>query len=506
MSDLNDLFGHYDCLAAIPTGAIDYTPAMKVTERRWEAAETDRLNEAHWEPVSFDLNQALQSDLPTLRQRSRHEAINNSVIDGAIDTQCTNVVGANGPTLQITTDNNGFNELVEALFKHWAAECEYQDGLSIVDLIEGWIGQWAFDGELLVQEIVGKRTADYKLHDIGGDSIDHSKWGDRIVSGIEVDENERVVAYHVHDPVDQSGKKRLPKEFALHCYRRRFAMQRRGIPALASSLPDIADTRDYDDQVMDAARQAADYAIYMYTDHPDAPFKEPSKDVQAIRRRVRQYCSPGWKPAQLQSHQPAATYESFRKQKHTDIGAAWEMPWMILRRDASNHNMSSARFDGARYTKAIERFQARIERRVLNLVVRRLVRIAQYEGLLPPTPLSKIAKKLQYQFPNCVLPISWTWPKPPPVDQLKDAMAQRIRIENGTLSVSQAITEDGGIPEDVMAARKRYNEDAIASGLPPVLGALPTLPTPELLAVIDPPNGDPANDPPPTDPVATPSK
>ena len=135
-------------------GAVD-VPNLPVS-RRFEAAETTRLNEAHWEPVSMDLAQAMISDMPTIRQRCRHEAINNSVVDSGIETHATNVVGAIGPALQILTENDGFNDLVEALFKSWSDQCEYQDNLSLTDLLTGWVGQWAFNGEMLIQEIVGK--------------------------------------------------------------------------------------------------------------------------------------------------------------------------------------------------------------------------------------------------------------------------------------------------------------------------------------------------------------
>lgn len=243
---------------------------------------------------------------------------------------------------------------------------------------------------------------------------------------------------------------------------------------MASSLPTAADMRDYDDQVQDAARAAADYSVIMYSDHPDADFSKPLNENVAVRRRTRSYAPPGWKPFELKASQPGITYDSYREQRHTDLaGTLGEMPLMIFRRSARNHNMSSARFDGARYGKAIDRFQRRLERRMLNPVLRRLVRIAQMLKLLRPTPMNRISRKLQYDFPHCVLPIAWTWPKPPPVDALKDSMAQRIQLENGTKSFTQVCAENGDRSDEVIRLRKKDNAELAANDLPPIIGALP---------------------------------
>jgi hypothetical protein len=56
------------------------------SERRWEAAETDRLNEAHWQPVTLNMNEVLETQISELQARCRHEAANNPVVDAGIET------------------------------------------------------------------------------------------------------------------------------------------------------------------------------------------------------------------------------------------------------------------------------------------------------------------------------------------------------------------------------------------------------------------------------------
>jgi lambda family phage portal protein len=481
-----DLFGPIDVGTWNGTVAAPQSTGLTVSHpqsiatsgvgRRWEAADTDRLNEAHWQPVTLNMNDVLETQISELQARCRHEAANNAVIDAGIETQQTNVVGRTGPRLQVLTDSARFNDDAEAIFRAWAENCEYQDGLSLMELVEGWTAQWAFNGEALVQEIIGRTVSQYKLHDLGAESFDMSVSSQLIYGGIELNEAQQVIAYHVADPDNPAVRQRLRKEFTLHMYHRRFALQRRGIPTMASALPSIADTRDYDDQVMDAARALADAAIIMSTDDPELIRPTLPTDTKR-KRRMLQYAAPGWRPTAVSASQPAANYKDFRKEKHTDIaGSIGEQPHMIFRRDASNHNMSSARFDGSRYALAIDRFHTMMQNRMLNLIARRVIRIAQLTGILGPTPRSKVPRRILAEFPSAAITLAWEWPKQPPIDPLKDAMAQRIRLENGTVSLSDAIIEDGRRPEEVMKKRAIDNENLEKAGLPKLGGALPTDP------------------------------
>ncbi len=430
--------------------------------RSWESADTSRLNAAHWSNVSGndDINQDLQMDLQTIQRRARHESINNGMVEGALETHATDVVGCDVPGLQMLTDDNAFNDEVEQLFEEWSETCEHQHGLSLADLLHGWVGQWWFHGEFLVQELIGKRARDYRLHDIGAELIDLTMQAENIVLGVELDSQKRVVAYHICDPQNPGKRERLAGNYAIHAFRRRFSGQMRGIPLLGSSLQTTADLRDYDDQVMDAARAAADQSLWMISDHPDAEFAavKPGTTIETRRRQWR-HAMPGWKPAQVEAKQPMVQYVDFRKERQREIGRPAQMPLLVVRQDASNHNYSSARFDANNYWRAIERFQKYLERRTMNKVLRRLIRLASWEGSIRPVP-------------NRLL-FSWTWPKPPSIDAVKDQVAERMGLENGTISYSDALAAKGKRFDRVVKQRQKDNEALMAAGLPPVQGALP---------------------------------
>jgi capsid protein len=468
------------------------------TARAWEAAHSDRLNAAHWEMASTDTMSDMRTDLPELYRRARHESINNAVLDGAIETQATNAAGSQGPALQILTHDAAWNEKAERIFSAWAAHCEHAEGLSLADLVDSWVQQHEIYGAIFAREYIGRTLRDYKIEDIGPESLDTQRSGKNIFAGVELDETGVVTAYHTADPISKGKPQRLPAEYCIHFYRRRFAMQRRGFARMASALPDAADIRDYDNQMSDAARAQADYAIYLVSKESPAELSTPTANTMPVQRRVLRYIRPGWEPKFPSATMPATQYPQYRKERHTDIANAMEMPWMIFRKDASNHNMSSARFDAARYAEAVRRFQAKFGRVVLNRIALRVIRLAQLFGLLDPTPIKPGMEEIVAVFPESAIPMAWTWPRPPAVDPAKEAMAQRVELENRTLAWSEAVSAAGRRPEETLRMLQRDNAAFIAAGLPPMIGPIPTEIPPEVIAgmMADPP------DQPPSDPAA----
>jgi hypothetical protein len=56
---------------------------------------------------------------------------------------------------------------------------------------------------------------------------------------------------------------------------------------------------------------------------------------------------------------------------------------------------------------------------------------------------------------------------------VKEAMAERLRLENKTLSPQQACASHGLDFEQLVKDWKRANDTLVANGLPPMLGPVP---------------------------------
>lgn len=454
-----------------PTGApisSEFTPTTDQgwTLRRWEAAETTRLNLAHWaKAVARPINVDLKADLANLRARCAYEVANNPIVEGMISTHATDLIGHSGPTLQVQYEGEDreYEEQLEAAWLTWWEDVDRNGEVSGSDMLEQWIRMWWLTGEMLAQIVTEgegdeAKTKLLNLHPSRLSTPTSAVGDQKIVMGVERDKYGKPLKYHVTGADGQlaSVPDPIDAEYIIHEFRRLEPGQARGVPWLACVLPTVADLRDYDAQVLDAARAAADHGVLLHTNHPDSEFfNMSSSESYDIERRRMVTLPPGWDATQMTPQQPSTTYGAYRKERHLDLGRPVNMPGMIVRLDSSGHNYSSARFDNQLYHRGNIKIEGWIERRILN----RLVKLVEREA--------RLAKEITAQRPPGVRNV-WTWPVPPHVDPSKEAKAEQTRLESGTLSLSMAAAAHGISVDELIAQRQRDNERLVKAGLPAV--------------------------------------
>ena len=98
-------------------------PAGRILRARFDAAQTTADNQRHWANAdSLSADSAASCDVrKTLRNRSRYEIANNSYARGIVTTLANDVVGT-GPRLQMLTDDNLGNGIIETEFMNWASQ------------------------------------------------------------------------------------------------------------------------------------------------------------------------------------------------------------------------------------------------------------------------------------------------------------------------------------------------------------------------------------------------
>lgn len=490
MSASDALVWSIDCnpaAAATPSSAPLYSPA-KVVERsidgsgdaatptpqswilrRWDAATTDRLNEAHWqgaygEPINHDL----AHDLPTLRARVAYEVSNNPNLEGVVNTHATDVVGPEGPSLQIQSDSDKYSDRLEAFFREWSEQCDIAGQLGLVDMLQLWIkGLWT-SGDLLSQEVTDETSsfpAQMRLHCLHASRLDTPPqlYGDANVAlGVRRNRYGRPLTYYITDPtysgpfqMETGRSSPIPADLIYHGYLRAEPGQVRGFPLAASALPAMADLRDYDLQVLDAARAAADTGVWFTNLNPDGVKWQGESGLEIeYKRRVNRTAPPGWDVKQLQPGQPGAQYIEHRRERMAEFGRAVAMPLMLIRLDSSDHNYSSARFDQQVYVRHLQVIQSWIGRRFLNRMVKVLGRELQLAGELPAMPRGEVR-------------LMWTWPRPPHVDPTKERAAERIGLQNRTLTFADACHQNGHSEDEVIASWIRTREKLKTAGFSP---------------------------------------
>lgn len=447
-------------------GTVWYTPERAA----FESAETSRLNEAHWS-VARDtpINDDLADRLPTMRTRANHEAWNNTSIEGLILQHSIAVAGDDGPLLDLqAVDEAGdaWCEQAERIWEEWCSYSDAADELTLGSRIKNhwnrscWTnGEW-FDQLYYDQEV--DTPLQLRLHAIEPQRIytpNGSIMDPSIVLGVKRNTRRKPLEYWVGDDwygygYNGSGTW-IQSRNMLHGFDKMEVGQARGVPWAQSGLPTAADLRDYDDQVMDAARSAADMAIFAQAKHPDAEYVETNRAATFRRRRIN-HIAPGWELATLNPTQPQAQYKEHRHERMGDLGRGRGVPSMVLRLDARDHNYSSARFDRG----LLHESACHVRSVLYNPRLRRLVRIVISEailaGILP--------------FPPVTYSISFVWPAMPQVDEDKAAKAENRYMGNGTLSYSEAcISNHGRRVSDVIRRRQRDDALLAAAGLPSVI-------------------------------------
>lgn len=424
--------------------------------RAFNAAFTDRTTSKHWgRATNSNINADLAAELPTMRTNARFERQNNGILEGMVATHTLDLIGITGPTLQLLTSNTIWATKAEKIWADWAVMPDYNGQMALVDFLHQ-DNRLTWDcGEFLNQMVTdptARGPVKLRLLAIHPRRLDTPPgwYGDRSVTmGVRRAGPGRPLGYFIDDLVEDqwtvgSGMTftEIPAKDLIHGYTPTEPNQARGIPRLASCLNVVAQLRDYERDVMGAARMAAMLAVLIHTDQAGAdPITLDGGSGTDLEPSTMTALPPGYKATQINPAQPGNQYQTFRKEKLLEIGRPACMPLMVVRLDASGHNYSSARIDVQSYERALKAERGALERVLLNRVLREVLTEAIRAGVLPPMPADMVA--------------NWVWSPRPHVDPVKETVAQTMQLENQTQSETGACAEHGRDRDTVTAQRRR---------------------------------------------------
>jgi capsid protein len=487
MSFLSRLFGKAPTTQTL-RGRTNTTEAQAPeAARRWNATQTNRLNQNHWVGVgasSTSITADQSTQLTTLRLRSQYEIANNAMLAGVVETWVADMLQKTGPHLRVKCPSNpDYAKTLMEVWQTWWERPDLRGRCSGVEMLRTAFRQYWSCGEYLIQivddpsrpvMIKGREftTKIVGIHPRRLKSDIYTGKGNEAL-GIEIDKLGRPVAYMVEEEdtlgiygYNTGTFQRIDAANIIHDFIPTEPDQIRGIPWLAYNLGVIAELADYDQQVLDAARLQASQTLFVYSDHAGLdPVVIPGGDSAPIDRGTMTVLPPGWKPYAMPATQPGSNYKEFRHERYRELGRFVGMPLLHIMLDAREHNFATARLDRQMYRNQNVSQQDRIEYSTLDRL---------YQAVWLESRLRKVLGD-----PPDDLIHEWLWPVLHEGDAKLSAQATTESLNNLTMSLTEAITARGRDPEDVMAEiaedRRRLSELGITS-------------------VASPPQGEPPND------------
>ena len=413
--------------------------------------------------------------LAKLRARSRDLTRNNPYARRAIDIIVAHQVGY-GIMPRPRTGSPAADRRVKQLFAQWATQCDAAGLLDFYGIQALAARTRAEAGEVLIRinrtMPTAERPIGLTLQVLEPDHLDETKNdkpanGNRTAFGVEIDERGRPVAYWLYPfhPGDMTTpitdlrlSERVPAADVIHLFRADRPGQLRGVPDCAPVITRLRGLDDYQEAELERARVQACLAAFVTTSgSPDGgPLRGTIAPGETDRRTTM---APGMIEALLPGEDvkfvaPATggSYGEHTKAVLRAIAVGFGVSYHQLAGDLSDANYSSLRAGNIEFRRMTEQAQWLLLIPCLcERIWREFIGMAVLGGALRP----RVAG----------YPVEWVPPAFEAIDPLKDAQAERERIDLMLTSPQRAIAAQGYDPAEIMAEAAEWKAAKEAAGL-----------------------------------------
>lgn len=451
----------------------------------YEGAKQTRLNrDFNISNSHFEIQ--VSGDRDALRARARWLSANNPIAKSIDKSIIKNVVGTGiGFQSKILKDDvasaTELNNQIESL---WNEYCQKQNfdvtkRMNMNKFQKLVLKTKLVDGEDLIQKVYTKDTRfplKFKLVEADKFDISITKFKKNdVYSGVEVDENEAPVAYHLKKDAFSFKSERFPAGNFLHFYDSERSSQYRGISDYAQVINNLKDFAAYNDSEIVKNRVLASFATFIKTgDVGGGMFGDKqkgdaigSKDpIKEITTGMVKYLRPNESVETVQSNQLGTSYNDFITNTVRLIAIGRDVSYELAIRDYSKVNYSSARAGIIQDNKRFDDEQKMLIDEVLNPIFYEWLDSVVLAGTLK-MPNDYFAN------PNKYKKAVWVTPAREWVDPLKDIKATEKEIELGLNSRTRAAAQRGRnfeeIADEIVTEEKLLKEKREKAGLLPDL-------------------------------------
>ena len=423
--------------------------------RTFEGSTKSRRTEGWRVGAGTGPNVELAPALATLRDRARDHVRNNPYGRRAVRHLATNLVGA-GMIGAVTGEDR---DRVAALQREWdgwasARTCD-QRGKQTFGGLQRLVARTYCEAG----EVLGRRVWDaaaplgFRVQVLEADYLDamlpprELPNGHRVLGGIELDANDRPVAYWLlpHHPGDTwagaiQTPSRVPAADVAHVFDEERAGQGRGYPMLAPVMIALRDLDETKDAMQVKQKIAACFAMIYETPEGGARSRtEPLCDH--VEPGMTEELPPGWTAKTIDPPEVGG-YDDVMRIGLQAVAAGTNVPYEDISGDYSQFNFSSGRMSRGAFYALVEDLQWSVlvpdfNDRVFGWFLD-AARIAGYD--------------------TDGITMTWTPPRRPLVDPSREIPSAISAVRATLWSPQEAIRELGYDPELVLRDWKKFTE------------------------------------------------
>ncbi|HRJ90091.1 MAG TPA: phage portal protein [Pyrinomonadaceae bacterium] len=454
----------------------------KALKRTFTAARVNRLT-SEWIYGPTNTNQILRGDLRRLRERSEDLARNNPYARKFLHLLRNNIVGK-GFTLQVRPSGKSLKtdrdlaSLVENAFYQWGKRetCSASGKLCWVEACQLFVRHLAVSGEALVRFVRDSRNPwRFSLRFYSPAWLDENyndtlQNGNRVIMSVEVDDNDRPVAYYFTQPVGEWQRRqperrrtRVPAEEVIHAFIcEEGEDQARGIPWMHAAAMRLRMFDAYEEAELVGKRTEACQMAFVIPPMDDASPTPATEDdegnriqsVQEMEPGVISELPPGYSLQPLQPKQDPGARD-FKKTALRGGSAGLDVSYHSLAGDLEAVNYSSAKIGGLEERDNYANLQQFVIRAFCEPVYR-----AWLEAATLTKMLDLPAKSLERVREPFFRGRGWTW-----VEPLKEANAYVIGLENKFFTITDILADRGIDVEDHFETIRKERELAESYGI-----------------------------------------
>jgi lambda family phage portal protein len=428
-------------------------PIADKARRSYEGASRGRRTDG-WRTSSGSAKAEVAQGQGLLRDRARDLVRNNPWADRGVRVIVSNTI-AIGIIPRVHAESPRRAKAVQDLWRRWAGTtaCDAAGQHDFYGLQALALREVVEAGAVLVQRVWRTDPAlpvPMQLRVIEHDLLDKSRdgatgTGGRIVGGVELDGDDRVVAYWLYPqhPGDTMiymrglTSKRVPASEIMHIFRTDRAGQVDGITWLAPAIVRLKDLDDYEDAQLMRQKIAACFAAFMRDveglEDASNTTDATVKGLSMIQPGTIEVLPPG-RDITFATPPPAEGFSDFQRAFLRSIAAAFGITYEALTGDYSNVNFSSGRMGWIEMSRNVDQWQS-------QLMIGKFCNPA-FAWFLDAAELAGVAKG--------GVDVVWTPPRREMIDPVKETEAIKQQLRNGLKTLPEALRELGYDPEDVL--------------------------------------------------------